>query len=257
MILGPFILIHVTYLVAVLKNNFSVIDIIWGLGFVVLGAIGCNLSSWDNSRENLLFTLILIWGLRLSTFLLIRNTGKKEDFRYAQWRKQWGDQANRIAYFKVFLLQFMLMLIVGLPIFAVHEGKQSALSLLDYLGIFIWMLGLGFEAVADHQKSVFKSKPENKNKICQGGLWHLSRHPNYFGEALLWWGLGIISINTNQYWGLLGPLLINFLLLKISGVPLLEKRYENNKEYEAYKKITPRFIPSISKVFKSSLYTSP
>ena len=179
MILGPIILIHIFYGVAVATKNLSVIDTAWGLGFILLSIIACFLSGFSFSRENVLFLMVAIWGLRLALFIHSRNHGKGEDFRYANWRKDWGDKTNLIAYFKVYWLQIVLMLVVGMPIFVVHQNPGNTFNWINILGLVLWIFGLSWEAIGDYQKSKFKSIKGNEHKICTVGLWHLSRHPNY------------------------------------------------------------------------------
>ncbi len=249
MLLAPLVLIHLFYAVAVIKMNLSVIDTAWGLGFITISACGTWLSRGSSLLENFILMMVVLWGLRLALFIHWRNHGKPEDFRYAQWRKDWGENTNRIAYFKVYLLQWGLMLVVGLPLFAVH-GTQASLGFFQWLGLLIWLVGLLWESVADFQKSFFKAQAGNAHKLCNIGLWRLSRHPNYFGEALLWWGIGIAAIHDAKYWVLLGPAFINFLLLKVSGVPLIEARHEKNPEYQKYKQETPTLIPALNKLLK-------
>lgn len=245
MLFGPLILIHIFYITAVIKKNLSVIDTAWGLGFIIIISTGCFLNGWSNPRENLLMILVTIWGFRLTSFIHFRNSGKAEDFRYANWRKEWGQKTNLIAYFKVYLLQFVLMLIVGIPLFAAHTTSDKNLFWYNYLGIAIWLTGLLWESIADIQKSRFKAIKENETKILQSGLWAYSRHPNYFGEAFLWWGISIVPLDGTNTWSLIGPTFLTFLLWKVSGVPLVEKRHEKNPEYMAYKSKTPVLIPSL------------
>jgi steroid 5-alpha reductase family enzyme len=249
MMLAPLLLIHLFYVLAVVKKNLSVIDTAWGLGFITISLAGLGLAEESSTLEKFLATLVLVWGLRLAVFLHLRNSGKPEDYRYAQWRKDWGEKTNRIAYVKVYILQWGLMLVVGLPIFGVHNS-HAQVGFWQILGASLWLVGLLWESVADAQKSRFKAIPGNEHRLCQVGLWRLSRHPNYFGEALLWWGIGFAAIHDHNYWVLLGPAFINFLLLKVSGVPLIEARHQKNPEYEAYKKVTPTMIPSVTKLWK-------
>jgi steroid 5-alpha reductase family enzyme len=251
MLMGPLLLIHFFYVLAVIKKNLSVIDTCWGLGFVVLSILGCIESQFHNFRENILGLLTLIWGLRLAVFLHLRNHGKPEDFRYAAWRKEWGEKTNLIAYVKVYWLQYILMLVVALPLFGAHHEADQSLSLINILGLIFWILGFSWEVIADQQKSIFKNRPENKNKFISTGLWKFSRHPNYFGEALLWWGVGLTAFNGSNLWVLIGPLFLNFLLLKVSGVPMLEKRYKGYAHYEQYALETPTLIPSLKKIIVS------
>jgi len=250
MIVGPILLIHLFFAVAVVKKNLSVIDTAWGLGFILMGLIGSFLGQWASSRELVVLGMVALWGIRLSLFIHSRNSGKGEDFRYANWRKDWGKNTNVIAYFKVYWLQIFLMIIVGLPLFAAHESTDSQLNWINILGIVIWTIGLTWESVADYQKNIFKSIPGNHNKVFQGGVWAFSRHPNYFGEAFLWWGIALVSLDGNNSWALIGPAFLTFLLWKVSGVPLVEQRHANNPEYQAYKARTPVLIPSFKIMFR-------
>jgi 3-oxo-5-alpha-steroid 4-dehydrogenase 1 len=247
MALGPFVLVHITYYFAVKKNDLSLIDSIWGLGFIALSLMGNILSKFSNPREMMIFGMVLLWGSRLSGFIYSRNHGKPEDFRYTQMKKNWGKNPNRVGYFKVYLLQFTLMILVGLPIIAVHFAETTHFYFLDYLGAALWFVGLSWEAIGDYQKNEFKKK--HKDEVCNVGLWHLSRHPNYFGEILLWWGIGAISLLSHNTWGILGSALINFLLLKVSGVPLVEKKQEKNIAYQTYKQSTPKLVPNLLRIF--------
>lgn len=250
MLIAPLILLHLFFIYAVVKKNLSVIDTAWGLGFILIAFQGCNLAHWGNFRENILFTCVTIWGLRLTTFIHFRNRGKGEDFRYANWRKQWGHRTNVVAYFKVYWLQYFLMLIVALPLFAAHNSDDTNLYWFNYLGIVLWATGTIWESVADMQKSKFKAVPTNHDKVFQGGLWSLSRHPNYFGEALLWWGIALISLDGKNYWALTGAAFINLLLWKVTGVPLIEERHAKNPVYQTYKSQTPTLIPDLKKLLK-------
>jgi steroid 5-alpha reductase family enzyme len=249
MLLGPIVLIHFFYAIAVIKKNLSVIDTAWGLGFILIVLAGCILNGWQNIRENIQLILVSLWGARLALFIHSRNTGKGEDFRYANWRKEWGDKTNLIAYFKVYWLQFFLMLIAGLPLFAGHSSN-GGLIWINYLGIGIWLVGLLWESIADYQKGQFKAIAANQHKIYQGGLWKFSRHPNYFGEFFLWWGIALVALDGYNNWALIGPAFLTLLLWKVSGVPLVEQRHEKNPDFQAYKDSTPVLIPSLKKMFK-------
>lgn len=247
---APFILIHFFYLLAVTQKNLSVIDTAWGLGFILISLTGAWLSHFENWTETIVAVMVFIWGLRLSLFIHFRNHGKGEDFRYAKWRQEWGEKTNLIAYFKVYCLQFVLMVLVALPILATHYDSSQAFSTINRVGLFIWLTGLIWETVADYQKSAFKKLSGNQHKLCQKGLWAFSRHPNYFGEALLWWGIGLTAFQTDFWWGLIGPAFLTFLLRYVSGVPMLEVRHKNNPEYQIYASQTPIMIPSTKKIVK-------
>ena len=248
---GPLTLIHLFYAFAVKAKKLDVIDSAWGLGFIIISLTGCILHQFSNSYENLVFIFVLIWGLRLSGFIFFRNLGKPEDHRYEDMRKGWGKHPNMTAYFKVYLLQYFIMMIVSAPLLVIHFYPQGEFGFLVYPGCALWILGFSWETIADFQKSRFKSQKGNTDKICMEGLWKFSRHPNYFGEAMAWWGICIISATTGTFLGIIGAGLLNFLLVKVSGVPLVEKRHKNKPEWIAYKADTPTLFPSLPKILNS------
>lgn len=239
-----FIYMNFWFLLAIFRKRNDLADIAWGLGFVIVALISLILKNFA-IRQTVVFILVLIWGLRLSIHIFLRNKNKKEDFRYKNWRDQWGKNWFWLTYLQVFILQGFLLFIISLPIsfLGIFQDNQL-LNFLDFLGIFIWLIGFLFEAVADYQLLIFKSNPKNKEKIMKFGLWKYSRHPNYFGEMTLWWGLFLISLNVqNGFLSIIGPITISFLILKVSGVPLLEKKYQDNKKYQEYKRKTSSFFP--------------
>jgi steroid 5-alpha reductase family enzyme len=148
------------------------------------------------------------------------------------------------SYVQIFLLQGTLMLVVGMPVLVAGFGRGPSIGMLDYVGVAIWLIGFLYETVADFQLLLFKRNPENRGAIMTKGLWRYSRHPNYFGEALLWWGPFLIALGTPfGIWTVISPLTIAFLLLRVSGIPMLEKKYENRQDFAAYKDRTNAFIP--------------
>lgn len=248
-ILALIIYFSLFYLWALSKKDFSVIDIAWGPSFLIIFGVSAFQKDFIHlsQRQFIVGILILIWSVRLSGYILKRSLKlKKEDYRYAQWREDWGKNANMIAYFRVYLLQALLSLMIGYPIILLFNQNEyvSFGTWLDISGVTLWIIGFSFEAVADFQKNKFKSNPSNQSKPLQEGLWKYSRHPNYFGEAILWWGLSLM-IMSEVFWlkVLWGPLWLNFMLLRVSGVSLLEKKYEGNLEYMNYQKKTNGFIP--------------
>jgi steroid 5-alpha reductase family enzyme len=216
------------YGVSVLKKRNDIADIAWGLGFILVAGF----SLIFNPNIKLMISLILIsfWGIRLATHIYKRNKNKKEDYRYEQWKNN--------AYFKVFVTQGFFMWLICWPIL----GSKENIEWFNLIGIAVWVVGYYFEVVADRQLKEFIGQAKNKGKIMQEGLWAYSRHPNYFGEVTMWWGIWLLNLNLN-WWTIVGPLTITFLILKVSGVPLLEKKYEGNKEFENYKKRVSVFIP--------------
>lgn len=235
------------------RRNNGIVDIFWGLGFVVLAVISF-LSNPVHSLESWVVTsLVLLWGLRLSIYLYFRNWSKPEDFRYAGWRMDWGKHWVLQSIVKVYLLQALIMQVIAIPIFVsnvlnpLQPGAGTVLeSSVVLLGAFIAVTGVLVEAVADRQKSNFKSDVKNSGKICQVGLWSISRHPNYLGEILVWVGIGLVPLGLSSgYLALLSPVFITLLLYFVSGVPLLEKRLEGRPDFEAYKKNTGAIFPRI------------
>lgn len=231
-----------------LKNN-SIVDIAWGAGFVIISLFSLIIGNAKTERAIVVTILVTLWGLRLFYHLAKRNCGKPEDYRYVNMRKRWGTKFARLkAFLNVFVLQGVLQYIIALPIILVNSTKSSELNILDYLGILIWIIGFFFEVVGDKQLKIFKSNPINKGKIMKTGLWKYTRHPNYFGEATMWWGIFIIALSVNGgFAAIISPILITLLLLFVSGVPLLEKKYKNNQEFTEYARKTNKFFPWIPK----------
>jgi steroid 5-alpha reductase family enzyme len=240
------ILIYMTlvFILALLKKNNGVVDIAWGLGFILVSSAVFILRGHGRSRQWLALALVWIWGGRLARHIFRRNWGREEDFRYAAWRRQWGKYVIIRSFGQIFMLQGMLMLLVMAPVLLIVGREQPPLSAPDGLGLLVWLTGFAFEAVGDRQLAAFIRDPANRGKLMTGGLWRYTRHPNYFGEASLWWGMGILALSAPRGWlGLVGPVVITFLLFFISGVPLLEKKYRGRPDWEQYKKRTSIFLP--------------
>ncbi len=240
------VLLTVVWIVSVKLTNASIVDPFWGLGFVLLAIYYYFNTEGDATRKIIILTLTTIWGLRLFGYLLWRNGGKPEDYRYAQFRKQYGPERYWwFSFFQVFLLQGILLWLISSPLLvAQYEGAQHTFGMLDFLGIVLWIIGFLFEAGGDYQLSKFKSDLSNKGKVLNTGFWKYTRHPNYFGDACLWWGFALFAIAAGSYWPIFSCLLMSFLLLKVSGVALLEKALKKNKpEYEEYVRRTPSFFP--------------
>lgn len=231
------------YIISLIVKRNDIADIAWGLGYVLLCGFYF-ISGHNHPRELLVYALITIWGLRLAIYIFGRTRGKKEDFRYLQWRQEWGKTFYWRSYLQVYILQGFFLLMIISPVMITSYYEQPDLNWLDYLGAIIWLTGFLFETVGDYQMSIFKKDAGNKGRIMQSGLWRYTRHPNYFGEVLLWWGIFLITVNSpNGIFGVIGPATITWLILSVSGVPMLERKYEGNPEFEAYKKRTSRFFP--------------
>lgn len=236
----------VLWLVSLVIKDVSIVDVFWGLGFVILAWITFFRTQGYPARNLLLTLLISAWGLRLALYIGWRNRGKGEDPRYTAWRKQYGQNFWWISLFKVFVLQSVILWIISLT---VQMGQMAShpptITVFDWMGAMVWGIGFFFEALSDWQMARFKSRPENKSLVMDKGLWALSRHPNYFGETLVWWGLFIIGLSSiKNIWTVISPLVITYLLLKVSGVPLLENDLKKRRpEYETYIQRTSSFIP--------------
>jgi steroid 5-alpha reductase family enzyme len=247
-------LMSLLWLVSLALKNASIVDIFWGAGFVVTGWVYFFLTTNDFMlRKWLLMTLVSLWGLRLSLYIAWRNIGKEEDFRYQKWRNEAGKQWWWRSFFKVFLLQGFLMWVISTPLLSAQlRSNSNALNILDYMGVAIWAIGFFFEAAGDWQLSRFKSRLENKGKLLTRGVWRYSRHPNYFGDAAQWWGYYLISAANGVFWTIFSPLIMTLLLLRVSGVALLEKTLKDSKPgYEEYMATTNAFFPWFPRKLKA------
>jgi len=228
-----------------LHNN-SIVDIGWGLGFVVVAAYVMLTTQPTSTAMCAVALLVAIWGLRLFYHLLRRNLGKPEDFRYANWRKEWGKWVIPRAFFQVYMLQALFMYVVALPITLTGQASGSGASSapLFVSGVVVWITGFLFEAVGDSQLRRFVAQPANRGQLMTSGLWRYTRHPNYFGEALIWWGLFLVSLSGGASWlGLVSPVVITYLLRFVSGVPMLERSMSRKPGWESYAQRTSIFVP--------------
>ena len=229
----------------VLKDA-SLVDRFWGLGFCVVALNTFWHTPVPSLRGLILLSTTLLWGVRLSVYLTQRNWNKGEDRRYVQMRQSQGRFFPILSLFSVFGLQALLCAIIALPLqMGIAQTHPEELTLWDGVGILFWVGGFLFEIIGDLQLSRFKADPANHEKVLQSGLWRYTRHPNYFGDALLWWGFALMATNVQHgYWGLIGAVLMNFLLLRVSGVPMLEEALGKNRPgYKDYIARTSAFIP--------------
>jgi steroid 5-alpha reductase family enzyme len=228
-----------------LKKNASIVDIVWGLGFVITSWVLALTIDGDSTRQILLAVMVGAWGLRLGGYLAKRNIGHGEDWRYKAMRKKKGARFGLISLVTVFGLQGVLMWVVSLPVMFGNSDATPGVGPLAVIGVMVWAVGLSFEAVGDWQLAKFKKDPNNAGKVMQTGLWSLTRHPNYFGDALLWWGIGIVGAETGTgVVGFIGPVVMTVFLLRVSGVPMLERSLMKRREgYAEYAARTSAFIP--------------
>ena len=235
------------WLLSIPLRNVSIVDIGWGIGFVLVAWLATPVTGGPSIILKLLVTA---WGLRLAWYLWLRNHGKPEDYRYVAMREKQGSSFVWSSLLRVFALQGIIMWIVALPIMA--AGARSAAEpcwILTGTGCSLWLVGMFFEVVGDWQLAKFKSNPENHGKVMDSGLWMYTRHQNYFGEFLLWWCHWFVCLGVSDWlqtwWTIISPLLMSFLLLKVSGVALLENSMrQRSPEYASYIHRTSVFFPS-------------
>ena len=232
------------FVVSLVAKRNDVADVAWGLGFVLMAWTSFFLSGVSDVRGLLVCVLVSVWGLRLALHIYNRNKEKAEDYRYLAWRREWGNWFYLRSYFQVYLLQGLFLFLIVSPVLLINASAGPALSVLDAFGAAVWLIGFYFESVGDAQLARFIKNPENKGKLMQSGLWAYTRHPNYFGEATQWWGIWLIALSVPSGWiGIVGPITITFLLLKVSGIPLLEKKMAENPAFADYKRRVSIFVP--------------
>lgn len=246
LIAGIVLFIYVTLvaLVAIILKRNDIADVAWGLGFIVASVAGLVFNHNTSLPALLAVTLVTVWGLRLALHIGSRLVKKSEDFRYKAKRDTWGSSAWIHSYLEIFLAQGFLLLVIVSPVLLLTSYGHSDTNWLLAPAVVIWLVGFVFEAVGDAQLASFLKNPANKGHVMQSGLWRYTRHPNYFGEVTQWWAIGLIAVGYSYgLLGLIGPAVITFLILKVSGVPLLEKKYADRPDYQAYAHSTSIFIP--------------
>ena len=236
----------VIWLLSLPLKDSSIADIFWGPGAVLVAWTTWFLTQGFYGRKLLVALLVTIWGVRLAVHIALRNFGKAEDRRYRIWRETYGKAYWWISLFKVFLLQGLILWAISLSFQAAQNVMEPrAFVWLDVVGTLVWTAGFLFEVVGDAQLRRFKSNPGSQGKVMDRGLWAYTRHPNYFGESLVWWGIFLISlVDISNLWTIISPVLITFLLLRVSGVAMLEKDMTDRRPaYRNYIKTTSAFIP--------------
>lgn len=231
------------WLVSLVKHDVSIVDSLWSLMFLAGAVIYASMTAEPGPRTTLVLILVAVWALRLFGYITWRNWGEEEDRRYQAIRAR--NEPNFVAksLYLIFLLQATLAWIISLPLLAAIAGL-GPLGALDYLGVTLFAVGLLFETVGDFQLARFKADPANDGQVMRSGLWRYTRHPNYFGECCVWWGFFLIALSAGGWWSIVGPVLMTVLLLKVSGVALLEKDLsERRPDYAQYVKNTNAFFP--------------
>lgn len=233
------------FIISQIKKDNSIADIFWGLGFLLIAWFTLFKNGLFLPKQIVITLLVTVWAVRLSGYILMRNWGKKEDPRYTLLAQAWGKSYFYLhSFFKVFMLQGALLLIIATSIVAINSSTVSSFSALDTIALLLWCIGFIFESVGDWQLYAFSKKPENNGKIMNQGLWRFTRHPNYFGEVTMWWAVWLIALPAPYgFISIISPITITLLLLFISGIPMAEKQLEKFPEFEEYKKRTSAFFP--------------
>ncbi len=235
------------WLLSLVRRDVSHVDVQWGLGFVLVAALGALFGAGAPQRRWLVLALVAVWGARLALHIHARNHGKPEDYRYAAMRARHRERFPRVSLATVFLLQGALLLWIALPLAAAQSAPSpAALGPLDLAGALVWLVGFLFEAVGDLQLARFRADPAHRGRVMDRGLWRYTRHPNYFGDAVAWWGHYLLAAATGAWWTACGPALMTFLLVRVSGVAMLEDALRRTKPgYREYVESTSAFLPRI------------
>ncbi len=232
------------FIVSLIKKRNDVADVAWGLGIFLVSLVSYLHNAPAFDQRFFVTVLVGIWAIRLATHIYLRNRHKTEDRRYKTWREAWGKWFFVRSYAQVYLLQGALMLVVASPVVISNVFRGGVFGVTQWLGLAVWCIGFFFEAVGDLQLSQFLKDPLNKGKIMQRGLWQYTRHPNYFGEVSMWWGIWLMTLSAPYgLLGIIGPLTITVLILKVSGIPLLEKGKDADPAFQAYKQRVSGFFP--------------
>lgn len=240
----------VGWLISLYRNNVTHVDSMWSLFFVVAGFSYASQMADLNTRSLIVLSLLTLWAVRLCVYLTWRNWGPHEDHRYAAIRSNNSPGFAFKSIYIVFGLQAVLAWVVSLPLLGALNSA-APMNILDIIGIALLGFGLIWETLADWQLSAFKAKPQNKSKVLNSGVWRYSRHPNYFGESCVWWGFYLIALAAGAWWAIPSALLMTFLLIKVSGVSLLEQDIsERRPQYADYIRTTNAFIPGHPKATK-------
>ncbi len=252
-----FLLVYliIAFMVGTIKKNNGLIDVFYGPGYFVVALTSLILyfvtNTIVNIRQIIITILVFIWALRLASYVFIRNRGKPEDYRYKAMRERWKTNIVLKSFIRVYIFQGIVIFIVAFPVWFVNISiNPPILNLLDFvgvtlwLGVLVWLIGFLFETIGDYTLFKFLQKPENKGEVMDRGVWKLSQHPNYFGEVTQWWGIYIIALATPfGFISIIGPIFITYMIIKVSGIKLLDKRFEADDKYADYKRRTSQFFP--------------
>lgn len=246
-----FIYFTLLFAMACRQHNYAIADIGWGTGFILTALFSAWMTPQHSPLEIIVTLLVLFWGSRLSVHIYLRNKNRPEDFRYREMRERWGKHANVHAYVKLYLVQAIIMWVVSLAIMIAAQTDSAPLTWQAWILAAIAGFGFLYESISDYQLAQFKKSSANRGKIMTGGLWQYSRHPNYFGEIVFWWGISLlVMISSGQCLTLISGVTMNILIVYVSGVPMLEKKYKDNPAYRDYIAKTNSILPKLT--FKST-----
>ncbi len=234
----------VLFIIAQYKRDNSIADVGWGIGFIILALSSLIISNNFYGRSIGVTLLVLLWGIRISYYLLMRNYKHGEDPRYRTWRAKWGQYARFKAFVFIFMLQGFLIIVISYPVLLINTSVPVPLRWFDSIGFLLWMSGFLIETIADYQLRQFLGHRRDQEMVMKTGLWRFTRHPNYFGESSMWWGIFLLALPVPfGFTTIISPLLLTYLLLFVSGIPLAEKTFERSIAYQQYKKETNAFFP--------------
>lgn len=237
------VMISVAFVVSIVIDRNDIADVLWG-AYPATVAVYFWITQETSQIQGLIYSLVILWGIRLAIHIGSRNSRKGEDPRYAQWREDWGRWFYVRSFVQVYVLQGILSLLVMTPVLVAAHYDYFSFNIFVLIGLVIWFVGFIFETVGDYQLRQFISNPGNKGKIMMEGLWRYTRHPNYFGEVTMWWGIfAIIAGAYGCIYGIISPIVITILILGVSGIPMTERRYKGNVVFDRYKERTNAFFP--------------
>lgn len=236
------ILIHTFFWIAYKTQRLSVMDIAWGLGFVLIAIVGY-IQSYPTVPGAVLLVMVAAWGLRLAWHIFRRSQGKPDDPRYAEMRRQWGDKWVIESYKKVFLTQGAAMFVISLPVQLGMSSEIERFGMKQTLALIIWLAAFALEAWSDWHLEKFKANPANHGKPCTDGPWKFVRYPNYLGEITMWWAIYLYIFGFWTAWTIVGPLVLTYAIVKVTGIPLQEKNNMKKPGYAEYAARVPRLIP--------------
>jgi steroid 5-alpha reductase family enzyme len=238
-------IVTMLWLISIAIRDASIIDVFWGPLFVAIAWVlfAVNLGAVTINHLVLLF-FVTAWGLRLAFHLAERNFGRGEDTRYRLWRARGGPNWWLKSLYRVYLLQGAIALVVATPVVAAFRSTPAPF-LINWIGVPIWLLGFAIEAAADVQLNRFRARPDSTLLVLDDGLWRFSRHPNYFGDALQWWGLGVFTFSGTTWWSLVGPLAMTLVFLNLSNAVIERGLLKRRPEYAQYVARTSAFFPKL------------